>query len=84
MAESEKLLGTIVLQSMASNQHIRDGEGSVLKQLTNRVNGLKKLSHKADMKTKLMLANGITISKLSYGLAMWGNCLAYLKKTLQV
>ena len=47
--------------------------GSVLKQLTSRVNGLKKLSHKADMKTKLMIANGIMIGKISYGLALWGN-----------
>ena len=31
-----------------------------------------------------MIANGIIISKLTYGLAMWGNCQAYLRKALQV
>ena len=82
--ESEKLLGVGIHQYMAWKHHISEGDGSVLKQVTSRVNGLKKLSHKADTKTKLMLANGIVISKLSYGLALWGNCPAYLKKALQV
>ena len=52
------LLGTRIHQSMAWNQHIRDAEGSVIKQLTTRVNGLRKLTNKADVKTKLMIANG--------------------------
>ena len=69
---------------MSWNHHVRDAEGSVLKQLITRVNGLRKLTHKASFKTKLMIANGIIISKLTYGLAMWGNCQAYLKKALQV
>ena len=69
---------------MSWNHHVRDAEGSVLKQLITRVNGLRKLTHRASFKTKLMIANGIIISKLTYGLAMWGNCQAYLKKALQV
>ena len=83
-SESESLLGIRVHQSMTWNHHIKEGKGSVLKQLTTRVNGLKKLSYKADVKTKLMIANGIVISKLSYGLSMWGNCQGYLRKALQV
>ena len=31
-----------------------------------------------------MIANGIVMSKLSYGMAMWGNCQGYLRKALQV
>ena len=30
------------------------------------------------------MTNGIVISKLNYGLAMWGNCQGYLRKALQV
>ena len=66
------------------NHHIRDDEGSILKQLVSRVNGLKKLASKAVFQPKLMIANGIVMIKLSYGLAMWGNCQGYLKKALQV
>ena len=83
-SESESLLGIQIHQSMSWNHHIRDGDGSVLKQLTTRVNGLRKLTYKADVKTKLMIANGIFMSKLSYGLAMWGNCQGYLRQALQV
>ena len=72
-SESERLLGIRVHQSMLWNEHIRDAEGSVIKQLTTRVNGLRKLTNRADFKTKLMIANGIIMSKLSYGLCMWGN-----------
>ena len=82
--ESQKLLGINIHQSMTWNHHVRDGAGSVLKQLTTRINGLKKLGNKADCKTKLMLANGIVMSKLCYGLGMWGNCQGYLRKALQV
>ena len=48
------------------------------------VNGLKNLTHKADFQTKLMIANGIVMSKMSYGLAMLGNGQGYLRKALQV
>ena len=83
-SESHTLLGIRIHQSMAWNQHVRDFEGSVLKQLISRVNGLKKLSCKAEFQTKLMIAKGIVMSKLSYGIAMCGNCQGYLKKALQV
>ena len=56
----------------------------MLKQLTTRVNGLRKLTYKADVKTKLMIANGIFMSKLNYGLAMWDNCQGYLRQGLKV
>ena len=71
-------------QSTSWNQHIRDGKESVLRQLISRVNGLRKLAPRAGFKPKLMLANGIVISKLSYGLAVWGSCQEYLRRALQV
>jgi hypothetical protein len=82
--EAHKLLGVTIHQSMSWNQHVRDGKEAVLKQLTSRVNGLRKLATRADFKTKLMLANGIVMSKLCYGLAVWGSCQGYLRRALQV
>ena len=82
--ETEKILGIRIHQSMTWNHHVKNGEGAVLRQLTTRVNGLRKLSNRADKQTKLALANGIVISKLAYGLEMWGNCQGYLRKALQV
>ena len=83
-SESQKLLGITLHQSMTWNHQIRDGKESILRQLTSRVNGLRKLAPRATMKTKLMLANGIVMSKLTYGLAVWGRCQEYLRKALQV
>ena len=82
--ETEKILGIRIHQSMTWNHHVKNGEGAVLRQLTTRVNGLRKLSNRADKQTKLALANCIVISKLAYGLEMWGNCQGYLRKALQV
>ena len=83
-SESQKLLGVTLHQSMSWNEHIRDGKESVLRQLTSQVNGLRKLAPRANFQTKLMLANGIVMSKLCYGLAVWGSCQAYLRRALQV
>ena len=57
---------------------------SVLKPLTSRVNGIKKLAPKASFKSKLMIANGIVMFKLGYGLAVHGSCQGYLWRALQV
>ena len=47
--ETEKLLGGHLHQSLQWNQHIRDNKHSITKQLTTRINGLKKrhLQYKA-------------------------------------
>ena len=46
--------------------HIRDSDQSLLKQLTSRVNGLAIVSSRADFDTRLMMANGLVMSKLCY------------------
>jgi hypothetical protein len=56
----------------------------VLNQIKMRVNGLRKLAHMMEFKMKLMVANGIVMSKLAYGIAVWGGCQGYLRKALQV
>ena len=83
-SETQKLLGVTLHQSTSWNHHIRDGKESVLRQIISRVNGLRKLAPRAGFKTKLMLANGIVISKLTYELAVWGSGQGYLRRALQV
>ena len=56
----------------------------MVKQLTSRVNGLAMISSRADFKTKLMVANGIVLSKLCYLVQLWGGCEGYLLQSLQV
>ena len=82
--ESEKLLGCHLHQSIQWNHHIRDHSKSMVKQLTTRVNGLKKISKNATIKTRLMVANGAVMSKLVYLITVWGGAQQYLLKILQV
>jgi hypothetical protein len=47
------------------------------------VNRLKKWSHRAEFRMKLMIANRIVMGKIAYGIAVWGNCPEYLKNVKQ-
>ena len=83
-SESEKLLGGQLHQGLEWKLHIRDGKGSLLNQLSSRMNGLRKVSVNASFSTKLMVANGVIVSKLSYLITLWGGAQQYLIDALQV
>ena len=69
---SEKLLGGNLHQSLKWNDHIRDNKSSIMNQLTSRINGLKKISRSSSFKTRLMVANGVVMSKVVYLMPVWG------------
>ena len=81
---TEKLLGGRISQDLKWNQHILEGDQSLVKQITSRINGLCMLSTRSSFQTRLMVANGIVISKLCYLIQLWGGCDDYLLKPLQV
>ena len=81
---TEKLLGCQISQDLKWKQHILEGEQSLVKQLTSRMNGLCMMTSRATLQTRLMVANGIVMSKLCYLIQLWGGCDAYLLKPLQV
>ena len=83
-SSTEKLLGGQISQDLKWKQHILQGEQSLVKQLTSRINGLCMISTRANFSTRLMVANGIVISKLCYLIQLWGGCDEYLLKPLQV
>ena len=62
----EKLLGAQISQDLSWNQHILVSDESLTKQLTSRINGLSMLSSRSSLETRLMVANGIVMSKLCY------------------
>ena len=84
LSESEKLLGGQLQQNLEWNAHIRDSKSSLMSQLTNRINGLRKVSINASFYTKLMIANGVVMSKLTYLITLWGGASQYLINGLQV
>ena len=80
----EKLLGGQVSENLKWRDHILGGDQSLVKQLTNRINGLQMIAAKASLATRLSVANGIFMSKLSYLIQLWGGTEGYLLKALQV
>ena len=77
---TEKLLGGQLHQSLTWNLHLRDHKTSLTNQLTNRINGLRRVGKNADFSTKLKIANGIVISKLTYLITLWGGSTGVLTK----
>ena len=83
-APTAKLLGGVVSQDGKWKHHILSSDQSLIKQITSRINGLSMISHRASFHTRLMVANGIVISKLCYLIQLWGGCQEYLLDSLQV
>jgi hypothetical protein len=83
-SESERLLGGIIHQSGNWRMMIRDGKGSLSKQLAVRIGALKIISKNADQKTRLMVAGGLVQAKLAYLLPLFGGAPSYLINILQV
>ena len=79
-----KLLGGHISEDLKWKEHILTNESSVIKQLTSRVNGLCLISTRATFNTRLMVANGIVISRLCYLIQLWGGCEGYLLNSLQI
>ena len=81
---TEKLLGGQLHESLTWNTHIRDTKSSLISQLTSRINALRRVCQNGSFKTKLKVANGIIMSKLSYLITVWGGAQEYLLDALQV
>ena len=82
--ETETMLGAHLHQSLQWNHHISGSNKSLMKQLISRTNGLKKIAAGATFNTRLMLANGVFMSKLMYLITVWGGAQQYLLKALQI
>ena len=80
-SQTEKLLGGQLHQSLQWNHHLRDHEQSLMKQLTSRINGLKRVFGSASF--KLMVANGIN-EQTDVPQCGWGGAHQYLLSALQV
>ena len=83
-SRTEKLLGAIISEDMKWNEHLVNGDKSLISQLTSRINGLSKVASRAPVTTRLMIANGIFMSKLVYLIHLWGSSSKYLLKSIQI
>ena len=55
-----------------------------MKKLGSRINGLKRTCRNGSFESRLMVANGIVMSKLVYLVTLWGGAQQYLLKSLLV
>ena len=83
-SRTEKLLGAIISEDMKWKNHLVHSDQSLVSQLTSRINGLSKVASRAPMATRLLIANGIFMSKLVYLIPLWGNSSKYLLKSMQL
>ena len=81
---SEKLLGVWIHEDMKWQEHILDSENSLIRALVIRINALKRIKHVASFKFRLIIANGIFISKLLYCLPLFGGVEENMLNSLQV
>ena len=84
LSKVEKLLGLQLHEGLKFQEHIMGHEKSLLKMLSTRVKALQMLRKIANFKTRLMIANGIFMSKLCYVIPVWGGCEEYLMSALQI
>ena len=84
LSRYEKLLGLQVHENLKFQDHILGSENSLVRSLNSRINAIKSLSRVTSYKTRLMLAHGIFMSKLTYVISVWGGCENYLLTALQV
>ena len=81
---TETLLGAEISNDLKWRIHLLTSKKSLIKQLTSRLNGLKLIASKTSRETRLMVANGIFMSKLNYLVTVWGGTEGYLLNALQV
>ena len=81
--ESERLLGATIHQNLKWGHYLLFDENSLVRQLHSRINAIKKISKSSCFKTRLMIANGIFLSKLTYLIPLWGGCEKLIIRSLQ-
>ena len=83
-SDTEKLLGIHISQTLKCQEHIQNNQKSLLKQLNTRINGLALISKRATFQSRLMIAQGLVLSKMSYLIQVWGGTNESLIRSLQV
>ena len=82
--DNERLLGCQISSDFKWNAHVSDSKFSMQRQITSRLNALRKISFASSFATRKMIANGIIISRIIYAIQCWGGASDYLVKILQV
>ena len=82
--DSCRLLGANINKDSTWSHHLELGEKPIVKSLRSILGILSHISKHMPIKSRLLLANGLFLSKLVYLLPMWGGLTNKDSKTLQI
>ena len=80
----ERLLGLQLHQNLKFREHIQDNEKSLIKSLNTRLKALQQIKKVASFSQRLVIANGIFNSKVTFLISVWGGTEEYLLDSLQI
>ena len=66
------LLGMNLEQNLSWNSHILTGECALLPVIRQQLGVLKYISGQVPNKSRILLANSLILSKITYGISIWG------------
>ena len=78
----EKLLSSYIRKDMPWIEYIKLNKESLMKSLNLRLRAVKKIRYLTTFKNRKMIAEGISMSKVSYLITLWGGCNIDLQKFL--
>ena len=67
-----KVLGITLESNLSMNTHLISGEGSIFKQVSKKMRALWLIKRHLSFKSRKMTAWGLVMSKLMYGIEIWG------------
>ena len=79
-----RLLGCSIGQNLGWSEHLETGEKALLPRLRKQLGSLKLLARELPTKSKLLLSNGLIISKISYMAQAWGGAQKNQIRKIQV
>ena len=82
--KENRLLGINLHENLTWNSHLSTGEKSIIPAVRKKLGALKFMSKTVPQKGRLLLANGMLISKIIYLIPVWGGAETKYLKQLQV
>ena len=71
-AQHNRLLGANIQNNLAWKAHLIDGEKATIPALRRKIGALKHIGAQMTRNTRLIIANGVLISKINYLIQIWG------------
>ena len=79
-----RMLGLNLNSNLGWDNHVNTGKGALLPQLRRKLGMISRLKDSLSKKAILHLVNAIIMSRLSYGICIWGNTNQSLQRQVQV